>query len=177
ILWLNKFELLDRTLLNAFYKLNRKKLVFTAHNVNARTRDGGETGANKISLRMMYSMLDHVFVHTEPSRDELVREYRVAPGKISVIPFGLNTYAPDTPLSRNEARARLNVGETEKMLLFFGQIAPYKGLDILLDAMMALEPKRSGAPRLVVAGKPKEGAESYWHALKVNRLAPLGSRV
>ena len=39
ILWNNKFELFDRTLLMIYYRLMRKRLVFTAHNVNASKRD------------------------------------------------------------------------------------------------------------------------------------------
>jgi D-inositol-3-phosphate glycosyltransferase len=35
ILWNNKFEYLDRTLLMAYYKFLGKRIVFTAHNVNA----------------------------------------------------------------------------------------------------------------------------------------------
>src|SRR5262245_28553705 len=39
ILWNNKFELFDRTVLMLFYRLLGKKIVFTAHNVNAGKRD------------------------------------------------------------------------------------------------------------------------------------------
>src|SRR5476649_1609569 len=35
ILWNNKFEIFDRTLLMLYYKLLGKKMAFTAHNVNA----------------------------------------------------------------------------------------------------------------------------------------------
>src|SRR5258706_4882288 len=35
ILWNNKFEVIDRTLLMLYYKALRKKIVLTAHNVNA----------------------------------------------------------------------------------------------------------------------------------------------
>jgi len=35
ILWNNKFQLFDRTLLMFYYKLLGKRIVFTAHNVNA----------------------------------------------------------------------------------------------------------------------------------------------
>src|SRR6266550_9445592 len=34
ILWNNKFELFDRTLLMLYYKLMRKRIVLTVHNVN-----------------------------------------------------------------------------------------------------------------------------------------------
>ena len=35
ILWNNKFELFDRTVLMLYYRLLGKRIVLTAHNVNA----------------------------------------------------------------------------------------------------------------------------------------------
>ena len=51
ILWNNKLEILDRTLLMLFYRLLGKRLVLTAHNVNARRRDGNDTCLNRLTLR------------------------------------------------------------------------------------------------------------------------------
>jgi D-inositol-3-phosphate glycosyltransferase len=164
ILWLNKFEFLDRTVMNVIYKLKQKKIVFTAHNVNTRKRDGADSWTNRTTLKAMYSMLDHIFVHTDLSKEELVHEYGVAADKVTVIPFGLNTYVPETRLSRSEARASVGLEDTDKVLLFFGQIAPYKGLDVLLDAFKGLSDIEN--VRLIVAGTAKRGAEPYWRALK-----------
>src|SRR5713226_3868061 len=60
ILWNNKFELFDRTLLMLCYKLLGKKLVFTAHNVNIRKRDCTDTWLNRFSLRVQYQLVDHI---------------------------------------------------------------------------------------------------------------------
>jgi D-inositol-3-phosphate glycosyltransferase len=174
ILWFNKFELVDRTLLNIFYKLTGKKLVFTAHNVNTRKRDGQDTWLNRATLRVLYALVDHIFVHTELSRTELVRDYRVPPHRITVIPFGLNIDVPDTPLSKVEARAVLGLGAEEHVVLFFGQIAPYKGLDLLVEALEILSSGPTGC-RLIIAGRSKTGTESYWRTLK-SRLASDGLR-
>ncbi len=38
-------------------------------------------------------------------------------------------------ISKEEAREKLNIKLDEKVLLFFGFIRKYKGLDILLEAM------------------------------------------
>ena len=52
VLWNNKFESFDRTLLLLFYRLCGKRIVFTAHNVNIRKRDGGDTWLNRLTLRV-----------------------------------------------------------------------------------------------------------------------------
>ena len=39
ILWNNKFEYFDRTMLMLYYRMLKKKIVFTAHNVNAAKRN------------------------------------------------------------------------------------------------------------------------------------------
>ena len=44
ILWNNKLLLFDRTLLMLYYKLLGKKIILTAHNVNAGKRDGPDYG-------------------------------------------------------------------------------------------------------------------------------------
>src|SRR5438094_7393307 len=43
VLWNNKFELFDRTLLMLYYKLLGKKIAFTAHNINIGKRDSADT--------------------------------------------------------------------------------------------------------------------------------------
>src|SRR5688572_18435487 len=72
ILWNNKFELIDRTLLMLYYKLMGKRIVFTAHNVNVGKRDSNDSFLNRVSLRIQYHLADHLFVHTEQMKAELV---------------------------------------------------------------------------------------------------------
>ena len=64
ILWNNKIETFDRTLLMLYYKLLGKKIVLTVHNVNAGVRDSKDTLLNRLTLRIQYRLADHIFVHT-----------------------------------------------------------------------------------------------------------------
>src|ERR1700746_3800939 len=64
ILWNNKFELFDRTVLTLFYRLLGKRTVLTVHNVNAGKRDSKDTQLNRLTLRIQYRLADHIFVHT-----------------------------------------------------------------------------------------------------------------
>src|SRR6059058_3891009 len=90
LLWNNKFELFDRTLLMLYYKLLGKRVVFTAHNVNAGKRDQNDSWLNRLSLKIQYQLLDHIFVHTDAMKSELVSEFQIPGRKVSVIPFGIN---------------------------------------------------------------------------------------
>jgi glycosyltransferase involved in cell wall biosynthesis len=183
ILWNNKFEFLDRTVLMAFYKLLGKKIVFTVHNVNAGIRDGNDSWLNRLSLKIQYRLSDHLFVHTEKMKAELAAQFGLTGGKVSVILFGINNTVPDTELTSAGARQSLGIRDGEKTLLFFGNIAPYKGLEYLITAFAGLYQGEARMPatrpetqssvrrspsseyRLIIAGKPK-GGEDYWRRIQ-----------
>jgi D-inositol-3-phosphate glycosyltransferase len=160
VLWNNKLELFDRTLLFAYYRALGKKVFLTVHNVNIRHRDGMDSLLNRLTLRIQYHLAHHLFVHTEKMEAELIRSFNVPAHRISVIPFGINNTVPITSMTREQARERLQLRESCPTLLFFGNILPYKGLEHLIEALSLLlncQPKC----RLIIAGRPK-GAESYW---------------
>lgn len=160
ILWNNKFELLDRTLLILYYKLLGKKVVLTTHNVNIGKRDLNDSWLNRISLKIQYGLSDHIFVHTEMMKSELVSDFCIPESKVSVIPFGINNTVPNTTLSIAEAKRQLGISGGDRTLLFFGNIAPYKGLEYLISAFTELL-KNEGSYRLMIVGRPK-GSEDYW---------------
>jgi len=164
ILWNNRFELFDRTLLMLYYKLLQKKVVLTAHNVNAGKRDSKDTRLNRLTLRIQYRLADHIFVHTKKMKRELIEEFAVKESGVAVIPFGINNFAPNTRLTPAEARQRLGIREDERAILFFGRITPYKGLEYLTAAFCEIQARHEDY-RLIIAGKP-DNCEGYWKAIR-----------
>jgi D-inositol-3-phosphate glycosyltransferase len=164
ILWNNKFEFFDRTLLTLFYKFLGKRIVLTAHNVNVAKRDSKDTLLNRLTLRIQYWLADHIFVHSEKMKQELTQDFAVHGSRVTIIPFGINNSVPNTALSPGEARQRLGIRESERTILFFGNIAPYKGLDYLVTAFKKVSIRRKEY-RLIIAGRPKN-CESYWSAIQ-----------
>jgi glycosyltransferase involved in cell wall biosynthesis len=160
ILWNNKFEYFDRTLLMLYYKLLGRKIVLTAHNVNAGMRDSTDTWLNSVTLKSQYRLSDHIFVHTEQMRSDLVQAFGVPVASVSVIRYGINNAVPTTALTPEEARERLGIQRREKTLLFFGNIAAYKGLEHLIAAFERLV-AAGGVYRLLVAGRAKEASDPY----------------
>jgi D-inositol-3-phosphate glycosyltransferase len=168
IQWPNKFVYFDRTILNIYYKLVGKKLVLTAHNINDRQRDGGDTAINRFTLRMSYSIVDRIIVHTRKMRDSLISDYRVKGDKIWIVPHGINSVIPLSSTTRDECRSALGIGNDEKVLLFFGNIAPYKGLEYLILALDDWRKKGAEGFILLVAGRVRADSARYWN--KVERL-------
>jgi D-inositol-3-phosphate glycosyltransferase len=156
----NKIELFDRTILMAYYKLCGKKIAFTAHNVNQARRDANDSRLNRITLRIQYGFCDHIFVHTNKMKDELCQDFGVAEKAVTVIRHPVNDAFPDTDLTPPEAKRQLGLEENEKVVLCFGRIRPYKGIEHLLAAFRLLATKHSNY-RLIIAGEPKKGSEEY----------------
>ena len=164
ILWNNKFEHFDRTLLMLYYRMLGKKIVLTVHNVNAERRDSKDTYINRATLRIQYHLAHHIFVHTVRMKEELVHEFGVRRNKVTRIPFGINNAVPVTSLTASEAKTRLGLSRNEKAILFFGRITPYKGLEYLIAAFRRLL-SHSSDYRLIIAGRP-DRCEEYWKTIR-----------
>jgi D-inositol-3-phosphate glycosyltransferase len=164
ILWNNKFEYFDRTLLMLYYRALGKKIVFTAHNVNAAKRDFVDSWANRVTLRIQYRLAHRIFIHTEKMRQELIDEFGVSNERITVIPFGINNAVPNTDLTTAQAKRRLGLLDEEPAILFFGRITPYKGLEYLIDACRKLWAEGNHC-RLIIAGRV-DRCEKYWEAIR-----------
>ena len=161
ILWNNKFEYFDRTLLMLYYRALGKRITFTAHNVNQAERDATDSLLNRVTLKIQYRLCDHIFVHTEKMKEELCAQFTVSEEKVSVIKFPINNSLCDTELTSAQAKRRLELGSGEKAILFFGRIRPYKGIEYLLDAFRMLSEKENASYRLIIAGEAIKGCEQY----------------
>jgi glycosyltransferase involved in cell wall biosynthesis len=122
--WLPLPEL-DRTLVRAF----PRPLVFTAHEVLPRA-------ASERRWRMVariFDAVDAVVVHSESARDRLVHGLGVPESKVAVVPHGSFDY-----LTRIDGARSLDpeVGDLDgrKVVLCFGLVRPYKGIELLIDA-------------------------------------------
>jgi len=164
ILWNSKIELFDRTLLMLYYKALGKRIALTAHNVNQAKRDSQDNWLNRVTLRIQYHLADHLFVHTQKMKDELLKDFGVADQSVTVIRHPINDAFPDTGLISSEAKSRLGLGESDKTILCFGRIKPYKGIEYLLSALQRLAAE-DGQYRLIIAGEVQKGNEKYLESL------------
>lgn len=100
---------------------------------------------------------DHVITICEGLRGDLIAR-GVSPGKISIVPNGVDLALFGEPLQRDDALAA-RLGITDGPVIgFIGSFYDYEGLDDLVAAMPALIAQHSGARLLLVGGGPVEAA-------------------
>jgi glycosyltransferase involved in cell wall biosynthesis len=123
----------------------RRGLVLTAHDVLPREPRPGQLAAQ----RRLYDRFDAVVVHSEHGRARLVGELGVDPDRVRVIPHGVFAHLADAP-SPPAAGGRAPFQTEKPVVLCFGLMRPYKGIDVLLEAWRGID----GA-ELWIAGMPR----------------------
>jgi glycosyltransferase involved in cell wall biosynthesis len=155
IQWFNRISWIDKLFLVHIYKFFNKKVIYTAHNVNTLARNGKDNFWNRFTLKYFYRSVDHIIVHTKKSKKELMNDFRVKEEKISVIKFGLNIFTPQKGISKSVALKKLNLPPDKKIILFFGAINVYKGLENLIYAFQLLLDSKKDY-HLVIAGESRD---------------------
>lgn len=153
--WLDRYKFIDRIILPSIARIFGHKVVLTVHNINSGKRDNRDTWGNRMSLRILYKLAHRLIVHTEQSKKELMLEFPTRESKVKVIKHGMNNRVSQSGLTTSQARAKFKIGENEKVMLFFGNIDYYKGLDILVDSFQNLPEEFLKETRLLIAGNSK----------------------
>jgi glycosyltransferase involved in cell wall biosynthesis len=129
------------------YLLPRRPVVLTAHDLLPREARPGQAAAQ----RRLYDHVDAVIVHSEYGRGQLVRRLGVPESKVRVIRHGAFTHLaeePSAPLPGELAAVQ------KPVVLFFGLLRPYKGIETLLDAWRGVSDAE-----LWIVGRPRMDLE------------------
>jgi glycosyltransferase involved in cell wall biosynthesis len=121
------FQWLDVQWLDSIL-LPDRPLVLTAHDLLPREPRPGQAWAQ----RRLYESVDAVIVHSEYGRRRLVEGVALDPAKIHVIHHGALEHLTR---QRNELPLPAQLrGVQAPVVLFFGLLRPYKGVETLLEA-------------------------------------------
>ena len=87
---------------------------------------------------LIANQVNHIVVWSNHERESLISLYKVDPGKISIIPPGVDIekfYQRD----KEQCRKHLNLSLEDKIILFVGRLEKLKGIDILIKVMSIIE--------------------------------------
>jgi glycosyltransferase involved in cell wall biosynthesis len=134
--------------------------ILTAHDVLPREPRPSQLAGQ----RALYERMDAIVVHSEHGAARLRDELGLDPARVHVIPHGvldnLTAHKPEPPFPK-----------TGPVVLFFGLIRPYKGLDVLLEAWRRANPEAE----LWVVGMPRMDT-SFIHGPNVRTALRFVSR-
>lgn len=140
-------------------------VVFTAHNVLPHEEEEAKTKGVAFSLGQIYRSSNAIVVHTKESKVNLINKFGIKKDKVNVIAHGNYVFLSEiNTVSKQQARRQLGIEQNTKIVLAFGTIRKYKGLDYLIPAFkQALE--KAGNAKLVIAGLPIRASIQYYEGL------------
>ena len=146
------------TILRRVKKNRHTKIVCIADNIIPHEKRPGDTPFTKYFLKPV----DAFVTMSEKVMHDL-RTFTNKPAKQVMHPLYDNF---GEALSKAEARTHLQLPADERIILFFGFIRQYKGLDLLLEAMSILKLQKQQnpslqIPKLLVAGEFYEDRKLY----------------
>jgi glycosyltransferase involved in cell wall biosynthesis len=137
----------------------RKPLIFLCHNVLPHEARWWDPPVARAVLRRGSGFI----VQSEEEKERLLA--LVPSARTTIQPLPILDLLADEDLSREEARARLDLPGDIPVLLFFGIVREYKGLRDLLLALPQIRAHLGGI-RLLVAGEFWEDPASYLETIE-----------
>ena len=148
------------TILRRVKRNHHTKVICIADNIFPHEKRPGDTSFTKYFLKP----IDGFITMSEKVLTDL---HQFAKGKPSqFVPHPLYDNFGEK-ISKHTARKKLGINIEDKVILFFGFIRKYKGLDILLNAMKLLNQNSSNQKiKLLIAGEFYEDEKNYTALLK-----------
>jgi glycosyltransferase involved in cell wall biosynthesis len=109
---------------------------------------------------LLFKLCDHFIVHTSSNESQLIKYFNIPGDKISNIPHGPLDFHVQGDIDRQTVRDEFGFKPQDKVILLFGAIRPYKGIDTALNAFKEVVKQLPDA-RLLIAGKLWESWDRY----------------
>ena len=142
------------TILRQVKKNKHTRIICIADNVIPHEKRPGDRPFTKYFLKAC----DGFITMSEKVMSDLHQFEKSKPAQLVTHPL-YDNFGP--PINKMEAREHLGLPQEQKIVLFFGFIRQYKGLDLLLEAMKELD-----NIKLLVAGEFYEDDKPYKEKIK-----------
>lgn len=138
--------------------LPNTKFVLTIHNIYPHDMGEGKKKLYRDRMKAVIRLFDAFVCHTEISKNDIIENFSVERERLYVIHHGV--FEPE--LSKLE-EVKTDNSEEKVKLIVYGNQNPYKGTDILIDAIASLPVGYRQKVRLSVVGQP---IPQYFEELK-----------
>src|SRR5450830_40755 len=131
-------------------------LVHTMHKIAALAPgDEPEPAGRLIGEQQLVDVADALVASTDDERSALMEHYGADPGRVFVVPPGVDlALFQSESHTRAQLRRLLGLPESGHLVLFAGRVQPLKGPEVLVRALGVLAATGREVPHLVVLGGP-----------------------
>lgn len=154
------------TILRKIRRNRKSKIICIADNIIPHEKRPGDIPFTKYFVKTC-----HAFITMSEKVLQDLRTFTQKPAQLVPHPLYDNF---GSPVSMAEARQQLGLDVNGELLLFFGFIRKYKGLDLLLDAMRLVRNEYRNndqpCPKLLIAGEFYEDDAPYKDFISANNL-------
>lgn len=123
------------------------KLIWTVHNILPHET---QTANDQAIAKRLSRQAVRKIVHTNYTVKQM-KAKGLNVNNVAVIPHGNYIDSYTNTVSRTDARRKFGIGTSETVILFFGLIRPYKGIEDLIKSFKSLSAHNKNL-RLVIAG-------------------------
>ena len=135
-------------------KNGHTRVVAIADNIVPHEKRPGDKWLTRFFVKQMHGFL----TMSETVKQDLLG-FGISAANVAFCPHPLYDNFGE-PVSKEEARAALGIDQEQRLVLFFGFIRDYKGLDLLIKAL-ACKPLRDSTVKLLIAGEFYGKPEMY----------------
>lgn len=143
------FKYVEKIIFIKVLKLLNKKIVWTMHNKvqhNAKV-----SFLSRSLLKFIAKNSDKIFIHSNESRDVLYNYTKSDDIMKKLVYMEHPNYIDVYPGTTQDMRKQLDIKKEDLVLLFVGQVRPYKNIEVLIKAFEDLNYYNV---KLIIAGKP-----------------------
>lgn len=140
-------------ILSMILKLRGKKLILTVHNINYFKFDFIYSFLTKFLLYFV----DAVIVHSDLNKEDFIKKFKFKKDVFVIHHGAFDIY---NQINKEEARKKLGFKDSDKIILNFGLIKNYKGVDDLIIAFKEVK-ERIKEAKLIIAGEVWGDSDYY----------------
>jgi glycosyltransferase involved in cell wall biosynthesis len=94
-----------------------------------------ESRLNRFVFGIAYRLPQRLFVHTEEMAGELRGRFGIPAARVHVVEHGIDRFVDPDDGSKDRIRRRFSLPAFRFLILLFGNISRYKGVDLLVEAV------------------------------------------
>jgi glycosyltransferase involved in cell wall biosynthesis len=139
------------------------KVVYTVHDVLPHDED---TPDNRAFYAQVYRYPDKLILHSENNRHQLLELFDIDNDRVSIIPHACRSLFRDHfGDADGTLRRELGIAADARVILFFGLIKAYKGVEFLLQAFDIISTQRGNVTLLIAGRVANHDAGTHRHYL------------